>query len=235
MTAAISSIAAPTQASQVIRRFDQAEQLSPSGKPLVEESTINVVSCSGAGENGGQYYIYQYHKRAGFRAIKPPNWAQAIGGRDWPTFEQAAAAACRSGRGPQPSTPVTPTPIPPSTPPKPSAPTNLSGRWSLDTNCGFIKPPWKATIVLSEAADGSLTASTANDPLNATYVAPGDPEAMNSTMKSQVRGAQFNLLLHPKGWASVLEFTGTVSGSVIKGKIHHYTQDDCTFTMSRLP
>jgi len=32
--------------------------------------------------NGGSFYIYQYVNRLGFRAILPPNWGRAIGGRD---------------------------------------------------------------------------------------------------------------------------------------------------------
>jgi hypothetical protein len=210
LAAAIGSIAAPTQASQVIQQFQQAEQRAPSGQLLVEESTINVVACNGAGENGGQYYIYQYHKRPGFRAISPPNWAQAIGGRDWPTLGEAASAACGSGGAPQPTIPT--------------SNVNVSGQWSLATNCGWTNPPWQATIVLNEAADGSLTASTANDPLRATLVPPG----------GSVRGAQFSLTLQPDGWESVLQFTGTATDSVIQGQIHHYTHDDCAFTMSRL-
>ena len=74
----------------------------------------------------------------------------------------------------------------------------------------------------------------ANDQLNTTLQAPDPaPNSWSSKMKSQVIGAVFNLLLHPSGWVSVLEFTGTVNGSRIDGRIHHYTTDDCNFTMIR--
>src|ERR1700754_2572278 len=86
--------AGPAGAYQATQRFNQAEQRSPTGQIQVEASVITVISCNSPGEHGGQYYIYQYLNRAGFRAIQPPNWGNAIGGGDWSTFEQAAGAAC---------------------------------------------------------------------------------------------------------------------------------------------
>lgn len=82
------------QAYQVTGKFHQAERRS--GHTIaVEEAWIHTLSCNGHGEKGGQYYIYQYVKRGGFRAILPPNWASAIGGRDWGSFAEAAGVACR--------------------------------------------------------------------------------------------------------------------------------------------
>ena len=46
-------------------------------------------------------------------------------------------------------------------------------------------------------------------------------------------GSQFNLVLHPNGMLSTLEFTGTVNISRIDGPIHHYTTDDCNFRASK--
>jgi hypothetical protein len=71
----------------------QAEQRA-GNRITVEESWIHIVVCNGAGEKGGQYYVYQYVKRNGFRAILPPNWGSPIGGRDFGSFAQAASAAC---------------------------------------------------------------------------------------------------------------------------------------------
>jgi hypothetical protein len=50
---------------------------------------IHVIAC-----NDRQFYIYQYVNRQGFRAILPPDWGHAIGGRDFGTFEEATTAAC---------------------------------------------------------------------------------------------------------------------------------------------
>jgi hypothetical protein len=94
-TALVGLTLAPQTASahQVTQRFHQPEQRA-GNRITVEESWINVLACNGAGENRGNFYVYQYVKRAGFRAILPPHWASPLGGHDWGTFEQAAAAAC---------------------------------------------------------------------------------------------------------------------------------------------
>ena len=84
---ALSLTNVPASAHQAVQRFNQAEQRDAYGRLTVEASVITLVNCNGAGENGGQYYIYQYVNRAGVRAILPPNWSQAIGGRDWATYD----------------------------------------------------------------------------------------------------------------------------------------------------
>jgi hypothetical protein len=96
----ILAVTAPTQAYQIVQKMNQAESRDPSGRITVEASVINVIQCNGAGENGGQYYIYQYINRPGFRAIQPPNWGSPIGGQDFATFDQAAAACGTGGTGP---------------------------------------------------------------------------------------------------------------------------------------
>jgi hypothetical protein len=63
----------------------------------VEGSYIRVILCNGPGENGKQFYLYEYDRPSGqptFRAVMPPNWGQSIGSRDYDTFQQAAQAAC---------------------------------------------------------------------------------------------------------------------------------------------
>jgi hypothetical protein len=65
----------------------------------VEASIIHHIYCNGRRENGGRYFIYQYTNRPGFRAILPPYWGDAIGGRDWRSFERAASVACRQRSG----------------------------------------------------------------------------------------------------------------------------------------
>jgi len=206
----------PASASQAIQRFNQPEQRDAYGRLTVEASVITVVSCNGPGENGGQFYIYQYVNRPGFRAVRPPYWGQAIGGRDFASYEQANYAACGGG--------VT------------SVPTggSLTGTYRLTTSCTWTNPAWSALVNLYQGPGGSLTATTSDDKLSTSWTGPTPaPESMGSNMKSQVSGSTFNLLLHPKGWVSVLEFTGTVNGSRIDGRIHHYNTDDCNFTMIR--
>jgi hypothetical protein len=72
--------------------------------PNVEAADIDVLDCPCW--NGKTYYVYHYLKRApsrpAYRAICPPNWAQAIDGHDFDSFADAEAAAVRQGRTPPP-------------------------------------------------------------------------------------------------------------------------------------
>jgi hypothetical protein len=77
---------------KVLSVTQQPESRDATGKITVEASIIHVV----AKENGEQFYVYQYVNRPGFRTIRPPDWGHAIGGQDYPTFEQAVAAAQRT-------------------------------------------------------------------------------------------------------------------------------------------
>jgi len=213
---ALSFTSVPANAYQAVQRVNQPEQRDGYGRLLVEAAVITVVNCNGAGENGAQHYIYQYVNRAGFRGIRPPYWGQALGGHDWASFEQAVAVACGGGGGGVPSG------------------GNLTGNWRLSTSCTWTNPVWSANVNLSQAANGALTATLSDDKLNASWQAPDPaPNSWGSKMNSQVSGTTFNLLLHPSGWVSVLEFTGSVNGSRIDGRIHHYNSDDCNFTMVR--
>jgi hypothetical protein len=67
----------------------------------VEESVITPVVCNGPGENGRQYFIYQYTARPPgsptFRVILPPNWAQALGGHDLFSWQDAAKVVLQAG------------------------------------------------------------------------------------------------------------------------------------------
>lgn len=97
---------------QISQSASQPESRDPYGRITVEASVIHVVTCNGAGENGGQFYIYQYVNRPGFRAIHPPDWGHAIGGGDYPSFEQAVGVACggdsTQGQSRQKTGPTTP-------------------------------------------------------------------------------------------------------------------------------
>src|SRR4051794_36825643 len=141
---AMSLTSVPASAHQAVQRFNQAEQRDVYGRLTVEASVITVVNCNGAGENGRQFYIYQYVNRAGVRAILPPYWAQMVGGREWTSYEQAVTVACGGGGG---------------------GATNLTGTWQLTTSCTWTNPAWSATVYLTQGAGGALSATLANDKL----------------------------------------------------------------------
>jgi hypothetical protein len=69
--------------------------------PNVEASIIMPVICNGPGENGRQYFIYQYTARQPgspmFRVILPPNWAQPLGGRDLANWQEAEKVVLQAG------------------------------------------------------------------------------------------------------------------------------------------
>ncbi|MDP2312182.1 MAG: hypothetical protein Q8P41_04700 [Pseudomonadota bacterium] len=94
VTAALTLHSAPAHAYQSVHDFAQEEVRDANGKVTVEASIIHVIQCNAEGENGGQFYIYQFTDRAGFRAIQPPAWGSPIGGKDFDTFDEAATAAC---------------------------------------------------------------------------------------------------------------------------------------------
>lgn len=60
----------------------------------VEAALVHRVAC----QYGATIYVYQYLKRPFFRAIQPPNWGNALGGRDFATFNEAATAGCATAR-----------------------------------------------------------------------------------------------------------------------------------------
>jgi hypothetical protein len=91
LTVAGMSAVSPGQAYTI-----SSEGMQPAA-PNVEPSYIRVIVCNGPGENGKQFYLYEYDRPAGqatFRAVLPPNWGQSVGGHDYDTFQQAAQAAC---------------------------------------------------------------------------------------------------------------------------------------------
>jgi hypothetical protein len=83
-----------------MKTIDQGEIRDPKGKLIREAAKIYVLSCT-CGE-GRNIYIYQYTKRPshmpGYRAICYPDWGNALGGRDFQSFEEAEKAAV-SGSG----------------------------------------------------------------------------------------------------------------------------------------
>lgn len=88
---------APAHAWEMVQTIDQPEERDAQGRVTVEASEIMVIACTGEGENGGRFYIYDYVDRPGFRVVDPPNWGSPVGGRDYLTQEQAIEVACASG------------------------------------------------------------------------------------------------------------------------------------------
>jgi hypothetical protein len=86
----ISSAAAPASFGQTSY---QAGQHDPGGRITVEAANISPFTC-----RGNSFYLYQYVNRApgqpSFRAIRPPDFAHPVGGKDFATRDQAVAAAC---------------------------------------------------------------------------------------------------------------------------------------------
>lgn len=81
------------------RSYELVGRVAQPAAPNVEASVIHQYRCTSQGENGAQLYIYQYTARNGFRVINPPNWSHAIGGRDFPRFQDAervVAQACNA-------------------------------------------------------------------------------------------------------------------------------------------
>jgi hypothetical protein len=79
------------------RAYTISQQMDQPAVGNVEAAYIRVIACNGPGENGRQFYVYEYNRaasQANFRAIEPPSWGLAIGGHDYDTFQQAAQAAC---------------------------------------------------------------------------------------------------------------------------------------------
>jgi LCCL domain len=103
---AVTASASPAQTAQACRElqnFNQPESRDTNGRINVEAALIHVVNC-----NGRQFYIYQYLKRPGFRAILPPDYAHAIGGRDFATYAEALAAAFAASNGGNAAAPAAP-------------------------------------------------------------------------------------------------------------------------------
>jgi hypothetical protein len=95
LTTAMGLVTSPAGAYVITGKQVQGEQRDHTGRISAEASVIHHVACNGGGENGGRFFVYQYTKRAAFRAILPPNWGSPLGGRDFGSFGEAAGVACR--------------------------------------------------------------------------------------------------------------------------------------------
>ncbi len=221
------SVVAPAEAYQTSFLQHQPEQVV-NGRVTVVAATIFVLHCGNpntTNENGAQYYLYEYVDAYGrpradippYRVILPPHWNQPIGGRDWPDWQQAAASACQKGASGVGTTTAPTT-------------TNITGVWQLTSNCTWVAGGWKTTLTLNQDANGTLTGTATNDSLKPEF---GNPtNNWGSKVPNQYSRNTMTLVLHPAGWVSVLELNGTLSGSTMSGRVHHYTSDDCNFSMT---
>lgn len=82
----------PSPTYQETNRTFQPEQRGPDGRVTVEAATIKTIAC----QNGKTIFVYEYVNRPQFRAILPPNWGAALGGRDFSSFAEAAAVGCQA-------------------------------------------------------------------------------------------------------------------------------------------
>jgi hypothetical protein len=96
---AVFLLVAPANAFEEVTSFGQDESYDTEGNLVVEASVIHVLECIDPGENGEEVYVYEYVNRPGFRAISPPDWGHALGGKDFDTYEEAALVACGGGSG----------------------------------------------------------------------------------------------------------------------------------------
>jgi hypothetical protein len=138
---------------------------------------------------------------------------------------------------------VAPNHPPYAAPPVSNAPqvvSGIAGAWQLTSACGNWGFPaegsnWHATVYLNETTNGALSGSFQNDAISMQLLpaASGFNNDPTPRMSSQQSGNTVNLVFHPANWESTLQLTGTISGSQIFGKVHHYGSDDCAFTMVR--
>ena len=77
---------------RVVSTERQAETRDTAGKITREAAIINFIACSGGVKV--DLYVYDYFNRKGFQAIQPPNWGEALGGRDFTSLNDAIAAGC---------------------------------------------------------------------------------------------------------------------------------------------
>jgi hypothetical protein len=86
-----------TGLANVVKTIQQPEKRDGSGRITVEGATIHVIRCNLGPSTGKEFYVYQYTSRGGFKAIQPPDWGHALGGREFGTFAEAVTAACSTG------------------------------------------------------------------------------------------------------------------------------------------
>ncbi|CAM4439809.1 MULTISPECIES: hypothetical protein [Myxococcus] len=179
-------------AAEVIQQFRQPESRDETGKLLVEESVVSIINCNGSGENGGQFYIYQYVNRPGVRAIRPPDWSQPIGGRDFAAFEEAVAAACAPASAPGGPTPGAPTP---------AGCWGFSGTWS-DNIFGTMQ-----LVQIGENASGTYSGTTSPGAINGKVTG----QAFDGTWVSR-EGTSGTVHLELRGDGSTYEGAASTTG-----------------------
>jgi hypothetical protein len=179
--------------------------------------------CMAACEKDGRCRAFTY--------VKPGN--QGPNARCWLKTaipEPRPNACCISGvkDGSVAEPPARPSPPPP----PPVSP--IQGAWQLTSTCVKWLPgnePWGTTLILFEAADGSLSGSAVNDRLRSEL--KPDSTGYGPPVKSRRSENSITLVMHPSGWKSVLVLNGRLDGARVAGMVHHEGTDDCSFHMVR--
>jgi hypothetical protein len=77
---------------------ERGETRGPIGRFKAEAATIHHLQCNMGDAAGHSVLVYEYINRTGFEAVEPSVFGSVLGGRDFPTFDAAANAACGSRR-----------------------------------------------------------------------------------------------------------------------------------------
>lgn len=184
-------------ASAVLQQFRQPESRDATGRLSVEESAVSIISCNGLGENGGQFYVYQYVNRPGVRAIRPPDWSQPLGGRDFATFDEAVKTACALPAAPGGTTPGGPTPGGATA----AGCKGFSGTWS-DNIFGTM-----GLVQIGESASGTYSGTTSPGAINGKVTG----QAFDGTWVSR-EGTSGTVHLELRGDGSTYEGAASTSG-----------------------
>jgi hypothetical protein len=100
-----------------------------------------------------------------------------------------------------------------------------NGNWVINIfGCGYLSS--QLTAALTQAPNGAISGQLFGrfDNAQKANLDPGSSSAANGAIK---------IVANPDGWVSNLEFTGRWDGAKFAGPLHHYGNDDCTFTMTR--
>lgn len=114
----------------------------------------------------------------------------------------------------------------------------IEGGWQLSMTCAYYGAA--KMVTLKEGPGGALSGAVSDDPktsfVKTEILADSSSDSWNGNpppMRSRHSAKETTLVLHPAGWISILQLSGTGDGSRIEGAVHHYGSDDCRFTMTR--
>lgn len=110
-------------------------------------------------------------------------------------------------------------------------PASVSGDWVLkcghDYGGNFATPK---KVALQEGPTGGLFGTIEGADLR--FDSSGEWNGGPPPLTSMHAGGQLNLVVHPAGWISIIQFKGSWNGSGFEGPAHHYGNDDTRCTLS---